>query len=71
MPKIKINDINMYYEMHGSGEPIVFISGFSCDHTVWEEVAKKLQNNYQIILFDNRGAGQSDAPDQAYKANER
>lgn len=62
MPKVKINDISMYYEIHGQGEPIVFIAGFSCDHTVWSLVVDILKVNYQVILFDNRGAGQTDAP---------
>jgi 3-oxoadipate enol-lactonase len=52
----------MYYEIHGQGEPIVFISGFSADHTVWGGVVEILKAHYQIILLDNRGAGQTDVP---------
>lgn len=66
MPKIQINDISMYYEMHGQGEPIVFIAGFSADHTTWLLVSEILKANYQVILFDNRGAGQTDVPSGAY-----
>jgi 3-oxoadipate enol-lactonase len=66
MPKIKINDITMYYETHGQGEPLVFVSGFSADHFVWESVFEKFTDKYQVILFDNRGAGQTDVPQGPY-----
>jgi 3-oxoadipate enol-lactonase len=66
MPHLKVNDISMYYEIHGEGEPLVLISGFSCDHTQWMSVANHLKQKYQIILFDNRGAGQTDVPEGPY-----
>jgi hypothetical protein len=31
MPKIKVNDINMYYEIHGEGEPLVLIQGMGAE----------------------------------------
>lgn len=43
MPKLKVNDIAMYYEIYGEGEPIVLISGFSADHTTWSAVVDKLK----------------------------
>jgi pimeloyl-ACP methyl ester carboxylesterase len=66
MPKIKVNDISMYYEVHGQGEPLVFVSGFSADHLIWMSVVEKFSDQYQVILFDNRGAGQTDAPQGPY-----
>lgn len=66
MPKIKVNDINMYYEVHGQGEPLVMIAGFSADHFTWLPVVELLKSSYQIILLDNRGAGQTDVPDEPY-----
>lgn len=62
MPKIKVNDINMYYEIQGEGEPLVLIAGFSVDHTTWQSVVDIFKKNFQVIVFDNRGAGQTDAP---------
>lgn len=62
MPKIKINDISMYYEMYGEGEPLVFISGFSADHVGWFNVYPKFAEKYKVILLDNRGSGQTDVP---------
>lgn len=65
MPKVKLTDIAMYYETQGQGEPIVFLAGFSCDHTMWAEVTPHLAG-HQVILVDNRGVGQTDAPAEAY-----
>jgi 3-oxoadipate enol-lactonase len=66
MPKVKINDISMYYEIHGQGEPLVLIAGFSVDHLAWTLALEHFAKNYQVILLDNRGAGQSDSPQGAY-----
>lgn len=66
MPKIQVNDINMYYEQYGQGEPLVLIGGFSTDHTMWTPIVEILQQFYQVTVFDNRGAGQTDAPASKY-----
>lgn len=66
MSKIKLNDISMYYEIHGHGEPLIFIAGFSVDHTSWATIIDKFKESYQVILFDNRGAGQTDVPNGPY-----
>jgi len=66
MPKIKINDISMYYEIHGAGEPLVLIAGFGSDHTVWDWVVEQFKEQYKVILFDNRGAGQTDVAEGPY-----
>ncbi|MDF1795098.1 MAG: alpha/beta fold hydrolase [Coxiellaceae bacterium] len=66
MSKATINDISMYYEVHGKGEPLVLIAGFSADHLSWREVIKPLSKHYQVVVFDNRGAGQTDAPTGDY-----
>lgn len=52
----------MYYEIHGKGDPIVFIAGFGVDHLNWEPIIDKFKKDYQVIVFDNRGSGQSDVP---------
>lgn len=71
MPKLNLNDISMYYETHGSGIPIVFIAGFSCDHLIWAGLVEHFDaKKYQLIFFDNRGAGQTDIPDGPYSIEE-
>jgi pimeloyl-ACP methyl ester carboxylesterase len=56
----------MYYEIHGSGEPVVLIHGLSMDSSTWFNQVPTLSQNYQVIVFDNRGVGQTDAPDEDY-----
>lgn len=66
MPFAPINGIDLYYEIQGQGEPVVFLSGFSTHHLSWQPFIEPLQNTFQMILLDNRGAGQSTAPDTPY-----
>jgi len=66
MPKIKISDINLYYELHGAGEPLVLINGYADNTGHWFRQLPGLAQEYQVIVFDNRGAGQSDKPDIPY-----
>jgi 3-oxoadipate enol-lactonase len=67
MPAATINhDLNLYYEIYGQGDPIVFIHGFAVDHLVFTGLPDYLQKSYQLILVDNRGSGQSDCPDVPY-----
>lgn len=66
MSKVKVNDISLYYEIHGQGQPIVFIAGLANDHTSWQKVIEPYTKQYRVILVDNRGAGQSDCPDYPY-----
>jgi pimeloyl-ACP methyl ester carboxylesterase len=63
---MKIDDINLYYEVHGKGSPIILIAGFSCDHTFWDGILKQLSANHTVVTFDNRGIGQTDSPDIPY-----
>jgi 3-oxoadipate enol-lactonase len=62
----KLNDINLYYELEGEGEPIMFFSGFSTHRESWRYFANQLSENYQTVIFDHRGAGQTDAPAPPY-----
>jgi pimeloyl-ACP methyl ester carboxylesterase len=66
MPKVKVGDINMYYEIHGKGEPLVMIAGITCSSDFWFKVIPVFSREYRVVAFDNRGAGQSDAPDIPY-----
>lgn len=69
MPKITTKkNISIYYEEYGQGEPIVFIAGFSAAHSDWNAVAQICATKYRVIVFDNRGIGQSDCPDFPYTA---
>lgn len=68
MSKVKINDINMYYEIHGEGEPLIMIMGWGGNITTFgiPELISKYSQKYKVIAFDNRGAGRTDKPDMSY-----
>lgn len=59
MPIIKINEISMYYEIHGTGAPLVLIAGYTGDYTFWKFIVPNLAKHHQVIIFDNRGIGQT------------
>ncbi len=66
MPQMKVDDINMYYEVHGQGEPLVLVSGFASHRYYWLPFIPELSKHFQVVLFENRGAGESDAPEGSY-----
>ena len=67
MPIIKVNDINMYYEIHGEGFPFIMILGLSCDVNWWTpEIIEATAKDFKTIVFDNRGVGRTDKPEIDY-----
>lgn len=66
MPTVKVNDINMYYEIHGEGEPLVVIWGIGGEISAFVDYMDNLDKSYKLIFFDNRGTGRTDKPDELY-----
>lgn len=66
MPKVRVGDVEMFYVEAGEGEPVVLVMGFSGDHLSWGFQFQALAERHRVIAFDNRGAGQTDSPDQPY-----
>ena len=66
MPKFRCNDIDLYYEITGKGEPIVFIHGLGSSGRDWEYQIDYFSNHYQVIVTDVRGHGNSDKPSGPY-----
>ena len=63
MPKIKVDDLNLYYEIHGEGFPLVMIMGISGDAYWWDSaVINELSKEFKTIIFDHIGIGRSDGP---------
>ncbi|MFB7949204.1 alpha/beta fold hydrolase [Kitasatospora phosalacinea] len=59
--------IDLYYEDHGSGQPVVLIHGFPLDGHSWEkQSAALLDAGYRVITYDRRGFGQSSQPTTGY-----
>lgn len=70
MPFKAINNINLYYEQHGQGEDLILIGGLTTNHLVWTAVLPALAAKYKVLIFDNRGAGQSTVPSECYTIQE-
>ena len=62
MPYALINDVSIYYEELGSGEPLLLVMGQGSDHHGWDGVRDDFAAHHRVIVFDHRGTGQSDAP---------
>ena len=57
-----------YYEVHGEGIPLVLIHGLGADTNAWMFQMPELAKKYKVVIFDNRGVGQTDTPDIPYSA---
>ncbi len=60
------NGIATYYEIHGSGQPLILIHGISLDHNMWQPQISYFSNKYAVITYDIRGHGQSEGCDGDY-----
>ena len=60
-------DIDLYYEDHGSGQPVVLIHGYPLSGTSWEKQVPVLLNaGHRVITYDRRGFGKSSQPTTGY-----
>lgn len=74
MPKVWVNGIQIAYEVSfagaqnqsGLGHPLLLIAGVGYGRWFWHTLRPALAERYQVITFDNRGAGDSDKPDGPY-----
>jgi pimeloyl-ACP methyl ester carboxylesterase len=62
MPKIDRDGINIYYEIHGSGPPLLLTHGYSSTSAMWQGQIEALSKHHKLVLWDMRGHGQSDYP---------
>jgi len=64
--KVEVNDINIYYEIHGEGEPLLLIEGLGYSSWMWFKQIPAFSREFKVIVFDNRGVGNTDKPDSEY-----
>jgi len=62
--------VRIAWERRGEGEPLLLIHGLGYARWGWEPVVEPLARSFEVILFDNRGIGESDAPPGPYTAAE-
>lgn len=60
MPQIQVGDLDIHYEVKGSGHPLLMIMGLSFSLLDWgDELPNELAKHYQLVFFDNRDAGRT------------
>jgi 3-oxoadipate enol-lactonase len=60
MERVRSDDVEIFYEIRGSGPPVVLLHPFPCHHEFWNPVAEALDSRYRLILPDLRGHGDSE-----------
>lgn len=65
--KEKSDDVELYYEDHGAGKPVVLIHGYPLSGSSWEkQLPALLRAGYRVITYDRRGFGRSSQPAAGY-----
>jgi pimeloyl-ACP methyl ester carboxylesterase len=62
MSEAEVNGVRLYYELHGSGEPLALVHGSWADATVWRFVVPGLAENFHVLGYDRRGHSRSERP---------
>jgi pimeloyl-ACP methyl ester carboxylesterase len=63
MPKINRDGVKIYYEVHGSGPALLLTHGYSSTSAMWQGQVAALSKHHKLVLWDMRGHGQSDYPE--------
>ena len=62
--KARVGDIDICYQVMGSGHPLILIMGLTANMDWWDpQLLDQLSSRYRLLLFDNRGVGRTDAPE--------
>ena len=63
MPKLDRDGVNIHYDIFGSGPPLLLTHGYSSTSAMWQGQIAALSKRHTLILWDMRGHGQSDYPE--------
>ncbi len=63
MPKLNRNGVEIYYEVHGQGVPLLLTHGYSASSHMWEGQVGAFSKRYKLITWDMRGHGKTDYPE--------
>lgn len=66
MPKICVGEIDLYFEILGSGDPVLLIHGLGSSSRDWQMQIPTLSKHFRIVTYDVRGHGKSDKPSGPY-----
>lgn len=59
MMRVKVNQIEINYEIFGKGDPLILLHGNQEDYHIYDELIEKLKDNFTIYAIDSRNHGQS------------
>ena len=63
MPTIDRDGVKIHYEVHGAGPPLLLTHGYSSTSGMWQGQIAALSKHHKLVLWDMRGHGQSDYPE--------
>ena len=63
MPYLDRNGVQIWYEEHGRGPAVLLTHGYGATATMWEPQIRGLTDSYRLIVWDIRGHGRSDSPE--------
>jgi pimeloyl-ACP methyl ester carboxylesterase len=66
MPHAQLNGFDIYYEVHGEGEPLLCVHGLGVDSRGWVLQLPVFTQDHQVVIFDNRDVGQSSLAAEQY-----
>lgn len=70
MSEARNGDVRLVYEVRGQGEPLLMIHGLGYDRFGWGPLPDLLAEDFTVVLPDNRGVGESDAPEGPYSVQQ-
>jgi len=68
--KVKVGDIDIAYKLFGKGDPVLMIPGFSMTKEMWGPILNDLSENHTVIIFDNRGIGETTVGNRTFSMNQ-
>lgn len=60
MPRVRVGELEVFYESEGAGDPVLLLMGLGGDHHGWALQRPALAQRHRVVLLDNRDAGASD-----------
>src|SRR2546422_8257496 len=70
MPFASSDEVHIYYEAHGQGAALLLVPGIPAISSDWFPFADRLSERFQVVVYDNRGSGRSDAPPGPYSTRQ-
>ena len=60
MPRVRVGDLELFYDTEGTGDPLLLLMGLGGAHRAWHFQRPALAERHRLVLVDNRDAGESD-----------